>query len=1109
MTSCTVERERERERERETGVLVYSSQRPTDSELVPSPGSIAVKNNAKSSGRRKDKTGTTGEMTSPQQTKGDEIFDVEAKNFTILPHCSTKLKIIFKPVAIEDYKGMVTVILPANPHGENLTFTVLGQVTVPQIAILEPALNDDNKLVVSMNPTLMSKRSLKQLRFQNICKVVAHVILEIHKNEDGIFKVIPTTDTLPLLLVEAKEITYTTLINMKPGDVAQFNIEFKPLMKGRTTGEIYLYITNNMYEKFVVYMIGICHDDPFDVKGLTAAPLSLISAPRLPPTTSHSPPPVSVKSPTRRNEKKSPVPPSLGAEEHKEPDTLHSYEVDLGAIPVGEERWHTFHIFNTSEDGIWRYKFSCENQDLVVIPNLGHIGPQSTSLFTIAFKASQEFNGVIKILGTLTPISLTEDPELGEVPLNFNWDISLSSKPDITLLSAFVPKKPLSPRLKELPRPKELEPANKPTGKKISTALKTKRDTFSDNALNQYPEPKYTIMKAIEPTPFKIDVKLVAALCKFAVTESELDFSFISCYQEKIMKLKVLNPSLVPVKVQSSFLSETKNPISSFHIRDLIAISSSPVGDIIHIDTPRSDKTSRNVSAGTTRKSKKPTGHLDHHAPKLLDSLESVCPSNKSSPSPSMTESEGEEEPKIVPPPFSVSPTDEVTIDPLESCVYSIKFRPTQEFSYGASLGFFRIPSDPDSDLTSHYCTLEGSGSMPCLHMEVPESALATTPEIEARVSARTNEAGITRFRVLVFNVLGDNDSHIMNIRMTNISSTKVTYSWKHMGNIRTTYLSESCVADPCTMECTEKPDGRLSPGNQNIVSFTFHPFTLGISECHYKLLLNNENIVDFLFVGVAREPRVCLSNKFLKLSSTFASILSSDSIFIKNKEPYELNFQFIASSLCSEGKQEVLEVFPFAGTLAPNSITPIKIQFVPRSSGDVVFHVQCSISKRSTPLELDVSCRVYSVNVEVTLISDLGENMKLYPFPAVTNTYTVGRINVNVRQIYCYRISNLSLKGMAYEWNARYIKKSSLVIKVDIPIGRVPPQASVSGQFSVLVKRDSEFNADFLELQIKHGPLYKIQLEGIARDLPYQIYPKVVDFASCLITAEEVVGGN
>jgi hypothetical protein len=58
---------------------------------------------------------------------------------------------------------------------ERFSFTVLGQVTVPQISILEPRLGDDLNLTLSMNPTLVGRRAMKSLKFQNTSKVRAQV----------------------------------------------------------------------------------------------------------------------------------------------------------------------------------------------------------------------------------------------------------------------------------------------------------------------------------------------------------------------------------------------------------------------------------------------------------------------------------------------------------------------------------------------------------------------------------------------------------------------------------------------------------------------------------------------------------------------------------------------------------------------------------------------------------------------------------------------------------------------------------------------------------------------------------------------------------------------
>jgi hypothetical protein len=54
----------------------------------------------------------------------------------------------------------------------------------------------------------------------------------------------------------SEEVLYTTVLSLKPGVGAEFRIEFAPESERRFTGEIHLYIKNNMYEKFVIYMIG-------------------------------------------------------------------------------------------------------------------------------------------------------------------------------------------------------------------------------------------------------------------------------------------------------------------------------------------------------------------------------------------------------------------------------------------------------------------------------------------------------------------------------------------------------------------------------------------------------------------------------------------------------------------------------------------------------------------------------------------------------------------------------------------------------------------------------------------------------------------------------------
>lgn len=73
----------------------------------------------------------------------------------------------------------------------------------------------------------------------------------------------------------------------------------------------------------------------------------------------------------------------------------------------------------------------------------------------------------------------------------------------------------------------------------------------------------------------------------------------------------------------------------------------------------------------------------------------------------------------------------------------------------------FRAPPNPTKENDSQFCVVQGAGSMPLVYLQVEDSALVLTPDIEARLKAR-NTPDINKFYYLVFNVLGYNEPHIM-----------------------------------------------------------------------------------------------------------------------------------------------------------------------------------------------------------------------------------------------------------------------------------------------------------------------------------------------------------
>ncbi|XP_026681717.1 uncharacterized protein LOC103512453 [Diaphorina citri] len=686
---------------------------------------------------------------------------------------------------------------------------------------------------------------------------------------------------------------------------------------------------------------------------------------------------------------------------------------------------------------------------------------------------------------------------------SYNWDIGQSIKPDITLLNAR-DMKPQSSK-KEATEVFKSPPQTK-KGKSKSQMAKSVASIPSvvSTPINPWGEPKYETLRKEEPKTLTIYVKYVSDVTKYVVPESGLDFYYCPCYQDKTMRLRVLNTGLVPVTLTTSLLLETYGQLSSGPpVSEMVAISSTPVEDFAQPDSPVTEPL-HTVVKDRRFLQYKPGKKFE---PQDITSLASFCSSNKSesistlSSSNSGSDDQEPPEPKPVECPFSISPPDIVTIEPGQICVYDVKFRPTLALSYRANLNFYRIPIDSSMEADSQTCTLEGAGSMPWVHLEIPESDLAVTSEVRNSLGASVGGALSWDQRCLGFNVLGEDKAHVIRIKMTNVSPVKYSYTWRPISD-----QSDSCVPTPSCFEVIEKSEGHLSPGEQSWIEFTFHPYALGIYEARWNLTLSGDRTTAFLLVGVAREPNVRFDNNYLKLSPAFVGMLSSDHICIKNNESCELAFKFIASSLYNEGKQEILQVFPSSGVMKPISHNPVRIEFVPRSSGDFVFNIQCAVTNMATPysfhyilfysihriefvprssgdfvfniqcavtnmltpLELCVTCRVYPVNVTVTLTTDLGESVELYPNE--DNVFDIGKINIHVRTLYQYRIANASIKGVAYSWSLAFnYHKTPLDIEIGNPTGRVAAQSDYGDQFSLLAHRNCVFDNVTLVLYVSN----------------------------------------
>lgn len=69
------------------------------------------------------------------------------------------------------------------------------------------------------------------------------------------------------------------------------------------------------------------------------------------------------------------------------------------------------------------------------------------------------------------------------------------------------------------------------------------------------------------------------------------------------------------------------------------------------------------------------------------------------------------------------------------------------------------------------------------------------------------------------------------------------------------------------------------------------------------------------------------------------------------------------------------------------------RIELVASTDGDYQFNVQCEVSHMISPLQVCVTCEVLPMSVHVTLISDQGEVIDLYPNQK--NVFNIGKVSL------------------------------------------------------------------------------------------------------------------
>ncbi|XP_054255742.1 hydrocephalus-inducing protein homolog [Indicator indicator] len=168
---------------------------------------------------------------------------------------------------------------PAAVGAQSLTFEISGEGKLPQVRVLRPVLKDRRG-----NPLLLFRKLLLgaweklPLVLQNSGAVPAQVLMDL-LDEEGVFflKASPTTKCLYQAVGmkdsagEEKKL-HTASLLLRRGEVAEFEVVFKPTLAQRLEGKVHLSVLDNPSEA-TIRLVGEGYEDDFtldNIQGLVA-----------------------------------------------------------------------------------------------------------------------------------------------------------------------------------------------------------------------------------------------------------------------------------------------------------------------------------------------------------------------------------------------------------------------------------------------------------------------------------------------------------------------------------------------------------------------------------------------------------------------------------------------------------------------------------------------------------------------------------------------------------------------------------------------------------------------------------------------------------------------
>ncbi|XP_068267686.1 LOW QUALITY PROTEIN: hydrocephalus-inducing protein homolog [Nyctibius grandis] len=210
------------------------------------------------------------------QSRVSNVFKVEPDRMCLPSHSHAFATVTFTPQRMQSYQCAFEASLdaetsPAAARAQSLTFNISGDGNLPRVTVLRPVPRNrrGNPLLV-FRRLLLGESEKRPLVLQNSDVVPVQFTIDL-LDEGGVFslKARPTTQCFYQAEGMKEDSSgegrkpHTASLVLHHGELAEFDVLFKPTLAQRVEGKIQLSVVDNPYEKTNIQLVGEGHKDDF------------------------------------------------------------------------------------------------------------------------------------------------------------------------------------------------------------------------------------------------------------------------------------------------------------------------------------------------------------------------------------------------------------------------------------------------------------------------------------------------------------------------------------------------------------------------------------------------------------------------------------------------------------------------------------------------------------------------------------------------------------------------------------------------------------------------------------------------------------------------------